>query len=322
MRRAVAAALEELAARDPRVVLLTGDLGYMVLDGFAAKYPGRFINAGVAEQDMIGMATGLAEAGFIPFVYSISTFAVLRPYEFIRNGPVQHGLPVRIIGVGSGFDYGLNGMSHYGLEDVGVLRCQADLAIVAPADDAQARTALLATWDLPGPVYYRLAKDDCAAVPGLDGRFALGRAEVVARGRDVLIAAMGTMAGEAVRAAGELAVRGLSATVAVVASVAPPPADDLVLLLQAHPVAVTVEAHVTTGGLGSLVAEVIGDHGLGCRLVRCGISPRRDGVTGSSRFLMEREGLTAGHVAARAADAVARAAAGAAAGAAVPPARV
>jgi transketolase len=261
---------------------------------------------------MVGMATGLAEAGFIPFVYSISTFAVLRPYEFIRNGPVQHRLPVRIIGVGCGFDYGLNGVSHYGLEDVAVLRCQPGLTIVAPADHLQARTALRSTWALPGPVYYRVAKDEVPAVPGLDGEFVLGRAQVIARGRDVLLVAMGNTASEAAAAARDLAARGVSATVAVVASVAPAPVEDLIHLLRTHPLAVTVESHYVTGGIGSLVAEVIADAGLGCPLVRCGISPQREGLTGSSHFLMEREGLTAQHLVARVLGALGRAPSGAA----------
>jgi len=115
VRAAFAKALTELADRDPRVLLLTGDLGYMALEPFADKHPGRFFNVGVAEQNMVGLATGLAEAGFIPYVYSIVPFAVLRPYEFIRNGPIQHQWPVRIVGVGAGMDYGLNGLSHYGL---------------------------------------------------------------------------------------------------------------------------------------------------------------------------------------------------------------
>ena len=118
MRAAFAKTLTELAGRDPRILLLTGDLGYMALEPFSEKYPDRFFNVGVAEQNMVGLATGLAEAGFIPFVYSIVPFAVLRPYEFIRNGPIQHQLPVRIVGVGGGMDYGNNGLSHYGLEDV------------------------------------------------------------------------------------------------------------------------------------------------------------------------------------------------------------
>ena len=310
MRRAVASALEEIAARDERIVVLTGDLGYMVLDRFAERFPRRFFNVGVAEQDMLGIATGLAEAGFIPFVYSISSFAVLRPFEFIRNGPLQHQLPVRIIGVGCGFEYGHNGPSHYGLEDVAVLRSQPGLTIVAPADNEQARTAVNTTWDHPGPIYYRISKDDLPAVAGLAGEFALERAQVLSRGRDVLLVAMGNVAGDVVAAATELAVSGVSATVAIVASVAPAPVRDLIELLRIHPLAVAVEAHYTTGGLGSLVAEVMADHGAACPLVRCGISSPFDGRTGSSRFLMERERLTAPHLTARVLDALGRARAG------------
>src|SRR5579871_4255493 len=99
MRAAFVQTLIELATQEPRIVLLTGDLGFMALEPFAERFADRFINVGVAEQNMVGIATGLAEAGFIPFVYSIVTFATLRPYEFIRNGPIQHQLPVRIVGM-------------------------------------------------------------------------------------------------------------------------------------------------------------------------------------------------------------------------------
>lgn len=305
MRRAVAATLEEIAAADERVVVLTGDLGFMVLDRVAARFPERFVNVGVAEQNMVGIACGLAEAGFIPFVYSITSFAVLRPFEFLRDGPIHHHLPVRVLGIGCGVDYGLNGTSHYALEDLAVLRGQPGLTIVAPADSSQARAALQATWNLPGPVYYRIAKDDVPAVAGLDGGFALGRAHVVCRGRDVVLIALGTMAAEAERTARELASAGLSATVAVVASVQPPPVADLVELLRTHALACTIEAHYTTGGLGSLVADVIADHGVGVPLLRCGIPATLGAEVGSSRFLMERERLTAHHLAARVLDAAA-----------------
>src|SRR5438093_8078761 len=129
MRTAFVRTLTDLAARDDRIVLLTGDLGWSVVEPFAERFPQRFFNAGVAEQNMVGVATGLAEAGFIPFVYSIVTFATLRPYEFIRNGPIQHRLRVRIVGVGGGVEYGSNGLSHYGLEDVAVLRAQPGITI-------------------------------------------------------------------------------------------------------------------------------------------------------------------------------------------------
>ncbi len=108
-------------------MLLTGDLGYMVLDVFSNRFPDRFFNVGVAEQNMVGIATGLAEAGYVPFVYSIATFATMRPYEFIRNGPVLHDLPVRIVGVGGGFDYGHNGITHFALEDYALMRAQPDM---------------------------------------------------------------------------------------------------------------------------------------------------------------------------------------------------
>lgn len=292
MRQAFATTLAALAERDPRILLLTGDLGYMALEPFSEKFPGRFFNVGVAEQNMIGIATGLAEAGFIPFVYSITTFATLRPYEFIRNGPVLHRLPVRIAGVGGGFEYGHAGPTHHGLEDVGVMRLQPGLAVVAPADYAQAKAALLATWNLPGPVFYRLGKDDKSLVPGLDGRFDLGRVQLIREGRDLLWIAMGSVAREAAAAAEELAREGVSSTVAVLASVQPAPAADLEALLARFPLALTVEAHYVAGGAGSLAAEIIADKGLGCRLLRCGVREAPEARGGSQEFLHGLHGLS------------------------------
>ncbi len=292
MRRAFATTLVELARRDPRIVLLTGDLGYQVLEPFSAEFPDRFFNVGVAEQNMVGLATGLAEGGLIPFVYSIVTFAVLRPLEFIRNGPVLHHLPVRIVGVGGGFDYGMNGISHYGLEDVAVLRAQPGIRIIAPADHLQARRALEATRDVPGCVYYRLGRDDKAVVEGLDGRFESGRAAIVREGPDLALIAMGGIATEVTAAAAMLATLGVSCTVAIVASVSPPPVADLTALLGRFAVAMTVEAHSITGGLGSLVSEIVAEQGVRCRIVRCGVRLPLDGLVGTPEYLHARHGLS------------------------------
>jgi transketolase len=300
MRLAFCRTLVDLAQEDPRIVLLTGDLGYTVLEPFAERYPERFFNVGVAEQNMLGLATGLAEAGFVPFVYSIATFAALRPFEFIRNGPVLHRLPVRIVGVGGGFEYGSAGPTHHAVEDVGVLRTQAALTIIAPADAAQAATALRTTRDIPGPIYYRLGKDDRVVVPGLEARFALGRGETVTAGEDIVLVAMGPIAVEAVAAVASLKQHGVSAAVHVVSTLNPAPTDDLAMVLAGFPAAVTIEAHSVSGGLGSLVAEVIAEHGLPCRLERCGVRAPASGRTGGVAFYHELHGLTA--------DAVARAA--------------
>jgi transketolase len=292
VRQAFCRALVELAGEDSRILLLTGDLGYTVLEPFAEQFPDRYVNVGVAEQNMVGLATGLAEAGFLPFVYSAATFASLRPYEFVRNGPILHGLPVRIVGVGGGFEYGTAGPTHYGLEDLGVMRLQPGITVVAPADHRQARNAILATWDRPGPIYYRLGKDDATTVPGLDGRFRLGRVEIIAEGPDVLFASLGAITREVTDAAGFLATGGVRATIAVASSLNPAPADDLAALLARFRLALVVEAHYAAGGFGSLVAEVIAERGLPCRLVRCGVRSTPSGSVGGPAYLHREHGLS------------------------------
>jgi transketolase len=292
MRVAFIGALIELAERDQRVLLLTGDLGFTVVEPFVERFANRFLNVGVAEQNMVGLATGLAEAGFVPFVYSIAPFASLRPYEFIRNGPILHQLPVRIVGVGEGLGYGHNGLSHLGLEDVGVMRIQPGITVIVPADHQQARSAILATWDLPGPVYYRLGKDDKTTVPGLDGRFEIGRVQMVCEGADLVMVCMGSIAAEAVTAAKALSTRGIACTVLVVASPSPAPVGDLTEILAPFPLVLTVEAHYTVGGLGSLVSEVVAEQGLNCRVVRCGVKGISDGVSGSQAYLRRVDGIS------------------------------
>ena len=298
MRAAFTATLLELAERDPRVLLLTGDLGFAVLEPFVDRFPERFFNVGVAEQNMVGLATGLAEAGYVPFTYSIATFASLRPYEFVRNGPALHELPVRVVGIGGAFDYGPNGISHFALEDLGVMRLQPRVTVVAPADAGQTRPALRAHGAVDGAVYLRLGKQ-ADPVPGLDGRFRLGRAELIGDGTDVAIVTMGTAAAEGVRAAERLAEAGVAATVAVVSSFNPSPVDDLAALLETVPLAVTLEDHYAIGGLGSLVAEIVADLGLGVRLLRCGVSEMPSGRVGSQGHLRAGHGLDAEAVAAR-----------------------
>jgi len=297
MRREFVDSLVELAARDERIVLLTGDLGFAALEPFIERFPDRFFNAGVAEQNMVGVATGLAEAGFTPYVYSISTFASMRPYEFIRNGPVLHGLPVRVVGIGEGVDYGHNGMTHYALEDIALMRAQPGLALIAPADSAQVRPALQAVQDLPGPAYIRLSKQSFA-VPGLGDEFELGRAQLLSAGEDAVIVAAGGTVATAVSCAELLAEHGVSAGVLAVACISPPPVRDLIAALSGVPLALSLEAHYVTGGVGSLVAEVIAEHGLSCRLIRAGVESPLVGMSGTREYMHEQLGLSAERIAA------------------------
>jgi transketolase len=292
MRAAFIETLVEIGSRDRRVVLLTGDLGFMAIEPWVQRFPERFFNVGVAEQNMVGLATGLAEGGYIPFVYSIATFASMRGYEFIRNGPILHRLDVRIVGIGGGFEYGSAGSTHHAIEDIGIMRAQPGIQLIAPADPLQTRSALLKTWNLPGPIYYRIGKDDKAVVSGLKGHFELGRASEVRSGSDLLFVTTGSVAGEVVAAADALDTQGIHSTVLVIASLNPAPVRDLAESLARFARVMTVEAHYVNGGLGSLVAEVIAEHGISCTLVRCGVRTLSDGLAGSQAYLQERHGLS------------------------------
>lgn len=262
----------------------------MVVEKFALEHGRRFVNVGVAEANMLGIATGLARRGFVPYCYSIATFATMRAYEQIRNGPVLHRLPVRIVGTGGGFAYGTAGATHHAVEDIGIMRMLPGCGVICPADDDQAVAALQATLDYPGPIYIRLAKDSMR-VDALPRQFRIGHAETILVGDDLLFVTTGAMTRDVVAAATRLADYGVQATVAVAQCISPAPVEDLVGLLSRHSTAIAVEDHGVTGGIGSLVAEIIADHGLGTRLSRIGIAGELAGRSGSETYLRRQYSL-------------------------------
>lgn len=292
MRGAFARKLAELADSDKRICLLTGDLGFMALEPFSDRHPDRFYNMGAAEQNMVGVATGLAEAGFIPFVYSIVTFATLRPYEFIRNGAILNHLPIRVVGIGGGFEYGHNGATHYGLEDVGIMRVQPGMKVIAPADSKQTETILEKTWNLDGPIYYRLGKNDKPIVPNLDGRFELNRAELIREGEDMLVISMGAIAVEAAEAVESINNSQISCGHLVVSSLNPAPEKHLAEVLRHYKTIITVEAHYVCGGLGSLICEIVAENNLDARVIRAALKESPDGLTGSQEYLHNKYGIS------------------------------
>jgi len=296
MRKVFIQSLLKLASTDERVMLLTGDLGYLVLEEFIERFPKQFLNVGAAEQNMLGLATGLAESGFIPYVYSITPFAVLRPFEFIRNGPVHHKLPVRIVGVGQGVEYGFNGYSHFGLEDVGVLRTQPGMTIIAPADDAQTKTAIEKTQHIRGPIYFRLSKDS-QEIPELAGGFEIGSAQQIGNGTDALLISSGAITREVLTAMQTLDQQGISSTVLVISCIAPPPVKDLLRLLATFRFAFTVESHYIIGGIGSLVAETAASRGLNVHCTYLGFDSILSDTLGGAGYIQERGGLSAAKIA-------------------------
>jgi transketolase len=293
VRTALVETLLELAAEDERVFLITGDLGWSVVEPFAAKHPRRFLNAGVAEANMAGLATGLALAGYVPFIYSIATFASMRCYEQVRSGALLHHLPVRVVGIGGGYAYGHAGPTHHALEDIAIARTQPGMTVLVPADPAQTRSVVRATRHLPGPAYLRVGKGGNPEVPGLEGRFALDRPEVVRPGSEVLLLGCGSVVHEALHAAERLAGEGVSAAVAVLAHVGFAGSDALADLLAPYASVVTVEDGFAAGGLGSLVAETIARRGLRCRLSVRGVTASFTGRSGSEKYMRGQAGLDA-----------------------------
>ena len=158
MRRQFIETLTSIAADDDRVYLLTGDLGYGVIEPFRDAHPKRFINVGCAEQNMVGIAMGMASQGLFPFCYSIATFLTMRPFEFIRHA-AHDNLPIRLVGVGRGKEYTENGHTHWALEAPHILNCLPNIAIEMPTHDSVS-DALRASWDSPTPVYYSLSRYD------------------------------------------------------------------------------------------------------------------------------------------------------------------
>jgi transketolase len=293
MRTAFLQSLCELAAKDQRVMLLTADLGWSVIEPFAKAYPDRFLNVGVAEQNMLGIATGLALEGKVPFAYSIATFSSMRCYEQFRDGPVLHNLPVRVVGIGGGFSYGHAGPTHHAIEDLTIARTQPGAIVLAPADPAQTRSVILGTQHIPGPIYMRVDKGSYPNIAGLDGQFALDTPELVRGGRDLLFLAIGSIAHEAMKASDALQRRGVSAAVAVLAHLGFTASERLVSLLRQYHTAITVEEGSVAGGLGSLVSEAIASHGLRCRVVAHGVRKKFSHLTGSMDYMRKLHGIDA-----------------------------
>ena len=224
----------------------------------------------------------------------------MRCYEQFRNGPVFHGLPVRVIGMGGGFSYGHAGPSHFSLEDLALARLQPGALALAPVDSAQTRSILLQLQAVPGPAYLRLDKTEEPDIPALNGLFAFNAPQLVRPGNDLLLLSTGSIAQEALKASDLLQNHGIAAAVAVQAHLSFRAEDALIDLLRTHRAVVTVEEAFRTGGLGSLVAEAIAVHGLSCRLCNQGVNLPLDGVTGSREYMRRRHGLDATSLADRA----------------------
>jgi transketolase len=290
MRNTFVQTLTEIAEQDPRVWLLCGDLGYSVLEGFAARFPDRYVNVGVAEQNMTGVAAGLAMAGKIVFTYSIANFPLIRCLEQIRNDVCYHNLPVKVVSVGGGLSYGSAGYSHHGVEDLAMARVLPNMTVVAPGDPVETRLATRALAADPGPGYLRLGKAGEPIVHTSEPDFRLGGAIRVREGADATLLSTGGMLQSVVRAADRLAERGIHAGVLSLPTVQPIDGDAVEAAARATPLLVTVEEH-GPGGLGSAVAEVLADRGCAARLRMMHLPRGAQPAAGTQESLRAMAGL-------------------------------
>jgi transketolase len=259
MRTTFIETLCELAGRDERIWLLTGDLGYSVLERFAARFPDRYLNVGVAEQNMAGIAAGLARCSKIPFIYSIANFPTLRCLEQIRNDICYHEGNVKIVAVGGGYAYGAQGYTHHGIEDLAILRALPNMTVVAPGDPVETRLATRAIAAHEGPCYMRLGKANEPVVHAEEPDFQLGRALLLRDGSDVTLISTGGLLQHTVATAERLADAGITARVLSMPTLKPLDTAAILRAARTTRAMVTVEEHSITGGLGSAVAEVLAE---------------------------------------------------------------
>jgi len=299
MRNAFARTITALAKADPRIVLLSGDIGNRMFDEFKGLFPDRFYNCGVAEANMTGVAAGLALSGFRPVTYTIAPFNTYRCFEQIRLDLCYHNLPVVVVGVGGGLSYAGLGATHHSCEDIACLRALPNMTVLCPGDAVEVGLLLAEAVKGPGPSYLRLGKKNEPVVHQSPPALRIGKAILLREGRDAMLVNTGNTLPEALAAADLLARRGISAGVASMHTVKPLDTDFLAESFGSCRLVVTVEEHGSAGGLGGAVAEWLADADLGggpgarARLLRLNTGASFLSACGTQKSARQRCGLDA-----------------------------
>jgi transketolase len=244
------------ALKDPKIVFITGDLGHMNTEEFKKNLPGRYFNAGMAEQNIVGMASGMALSGMKVFVYSIVPFITLRCIEQIKIDMCIHNVDVTVIGVGGGLAYGSAGATHYSIEEVGMLRTLPNMKVVCPATPSETKVLTQQIIDQGGPAYIRIGRGKEADRP-LNYPLTLGKASVIRPGTDIAIMVSGTIADEALKVADMLKAKNIDVEVINMHTIKPLDTEIVLDRAKSRKGVFTLEEHSVIGGLGAAVAEVL-----------------------------------------------------------------
>lgn len=283
MRNAFSKTLLSLAKKDKNIILLTGDLGFSVFEDFIKELPRQYLNAGVAENNMTGVAAGLALNGKTPLIYSIIPFVTMRNFEFIRNDICYQNLNVKIVGVGAGFSYGEYGPTHNAVDDISILRSLPNLTIFCPADPLESQKITKEAFGINGPVYIRLAKK---------GEPVITDALPQPQKFEVAILASGPILKTAVDVSDELEKKGIKTSVYSISKLKPIGKKQILSLAKKAKAIFTLEEHLTTGGLGSIVAETLIENHSNIIFKRFGIEALIPNLIGSRDYLLSAHGLS------------------------------
>lgn len=302
-REAYGKALVELGEKNDKVVVLDADLAAATKTGmFKKAFPDRFFDAGIAECNMIGVAAGLATTGYTVFASSFAMFAAGRAFEQIRNTIGYPHINVKIGATHAGISVGEDGASHQCCEDIALMRTIPGMVIINPADDVEARAAVLAMADYDGPAYLRFGRLAVPRINPLDYEFKLGKGVQLCDGNDVTIIATGLMVGEALAAKGTLANEGISARVINMHTIKPLDKEIVAAAAKETGAIVTAEEHNIIGGLGSAVAEAVCET-CPVPVMRVGVEDKF-GASGPAVEMLKIYGLTAEHIVEKAKEAV------------------
>lgn len=304
MRDSFARALADIAARDPRVMFLTADLGFGVFEKYKQERAGQYLNVGVAEQNLIAVATGLALEGRISFAYSIGNFPIMRCLEQIRNDAAYHAANVKVVSIGGGFSYGPLGMSHHATEDLSVMRAIPSVHTFIPGTVEEVGPIVEALVETPGTCYLRL--DKSYGVESEDAEaFAVGKWRIMRNGTDACLITTGGVLGQVQLAANALAAAGISVRVVDANQLSNLDPKMIVNSLGTAPCVFTIEENVLPGGLGGLIAETLADMDHSKRLTRLGLQGFVSQV-GSQQYLRRLCGLDSQAIASRVREVLAK----------------
>lgn len=296
MRNTFFRVLEEMAQNHDDIYLLTADLGFKLFDNFKFKYPEKFFDVGVAESNMIGIAAGLSLSGKNVYCYSIIPFLIMRAYEQIRVDIAYHNLNVKLIGVGGGFTYGLEGFTHFGVEDLALMRALPNMTIVVPADPKEAEQLVGISYEYPSPLYIRLGRTGEPSIHSYVPNFEIGKGMILSEGEDVAIFAIGNMVYQAKQAIDTLLKEGLTVTLINMHSLKPLDTDLIKECASIHQAIFTIEEHSIIGGLGSAVAEVLSENSYKGIFRRIGIPESLKNIIGNADYLRYRYGFTSENI--------------------------